>query len=66
VRVRIGSRRAERLGTTFTPTPPGGRDRFWIVPAGEACGPVSVQALGWIEPVPGKRRTGRLRGPGCG
>jgi hypothetical protein len=66
VRVRFGGGRWTRLPTAFTPSPPGGRDRFWVAPAGRRCGAVSVQALGWIEPVPGQRRTGRLGEPGCG
>jgi hypothetical protein len=65
VRVRFGGGRWTRQGTAFTPNPPGGRDRFWVVPAGRRCGAVSVQALGWIEVVPGERRAGRLGEPGC-
>jgi hypothetical protein len=66
VRVRFGGGRWTRLYTTFTPTPPGGRDRFWVVAAGRRCGAVSVQSLGWIERTPGMRRTARLGEPGCG
>jgi hypothetical protein len=66
VRVRIEGRRPITLGTAFTPIPPGGRDRYWIVPAGSACGRVSVQSLGWREVVPDERRGGRLGERGCG
>jgi hypothetical protein len=66
VRVRFGGGSWTRLYTTFTPTPPGGRERFWVVPAGRRCGAVSVQSLGWIERTPGMRRTARLGEPGCG
>lgn len=65
VRVRFGGGRWIRIATAFTPIPPGGRDRFWVAPAGSRCGAVTVQAMGWIDPVPGKRRTGRLGEPGC-
>jgi hypothetical protein len=66
VRVRFGRGGWTRQWTAFTPDPPGGRDRFWVAPAGRRCGAVSVQALGWIEVVPGERRAGRLGEPGCG
>jgi hypothetical protein len=66
VRVRFGRGGWTRQWTAFTPNPPGGRDRFWVAPAGRRCGAVSVQALGWIEVVPGERRAGRLGEPGCG
>jgi hypothetical protein len=66
VRVRLGRGRWIRLDTAFTPRPLGGGDRFWIRPARRGCGAVTVQALGWIDPVPGERRRGRLGEPGCG
>jgi hypothetical protein len=66
VRVRVAGRRARTVPTTFTPTPPGGRERFWILPVRDACGAVSAQSLGWLERVPGERVRGRLGEPGCG
>jgi hypothetical protein len=66
VEVRVGDRAPIRLGTLPTPSPPGGRDRFWITHAGLDCAPVSVQVLGSRSGAPGKRRTGRIGPPGCG
>lgn len=66
VEVRVGDRAPVRLGTLFTPEPPGGRERFWVLHAGVSCAPVSVQALGWRTVTPGKRRAGRIGPPGCG
>ena len=44
--------------TTFTPIPPGGRDRFWVVPAEGDCPNVTVQAIGPNGNVVDERATG--------
>jgi hypothetical protein len=46
VRVRFGGEDWKEVQTTFTPIPPGGRDRFWVVPADGDCTNVTVQAIG--------------------
>jgi hypothetical protein len=67
VEVRVGDRVPVRIGTLPAPSPPGGRDRFWVMHAGNDCARVSVQSLGWASGRPeGKRRKGRIGPPGCG
>jgi hypothetical protein len=50
---------------TTLPSPLGGRDRFWVAPAGLSCAPVSVQALGVRGNPPGSRRSGHIGARGC-
>jgi hypothetical protein len=46
VRALFDGEEAKEVQTTFTPDPPGGRDRFWVVPAERDCENVTVQAIG--------------------
>jgi hypothetical protein len=46
VRVRFAGEDWKEVQTTFTPIPPGGRDRFWVVPSDTDCQNVTVQAIG--------------------
>jgi len=46
LRVRFGGEDWKEAKTTFTPIPPGGRGRFWVVPAEGDCPSVTVQAIG--------------------
>ena len=48
------------------PSPLGGRDRFWVVPAGLSCAPVRVQALGVRGNARRTQRSGRIGPRGCG
>jgi hypothetical protein len=67
VRVRVAGGRGRKVPTIYTPSPPGGRERFWLAPLGDRCGKVSVQVLGWRVLRPGgERRGARLGEPGCG
>ena len=58
VRVRFGGEDWKEVQTTFTPEPPGGRDRFWVVPAENGCRNVTVQAIGPKGTVVDERRVG--------
>jgi hypothetical protein len=58
VRVRFGGEDWREVQTTFTPIPPGGRDRFWVVPAESDCRNVTVQAIGPKGTVVDERSTG--------
>jgi hypothetical protein len=64
VLVRVGDNAPITVGTL--PSPLGGRDRFWVAPAGLSCAPVRVQALGIGGKALGKPRAGRIGPPGCG
>ena len=46
VRVQFEGEEEKEVQTTFTPIPPGGRGRFWVVPAEGDCLNVKVQAIG--------------------
>jgi hypothetical protein len=58
VRVQFEGEEVKEVFTTFTPDPPGGRDRFWVVPAEGDCGNVTVQAIGPKGDVVDERRSG--------
>jgi hypothetical protein len=58
VRVHFGDEETKEVPTTFTPEPPGGRDRFWVVPADGNCRRVTVEALGPGGNVVDERRVG--------
>jgi hypothetical protein len=58
VRVRFGGEDWKEVQTTFTPIPPGGRGRFWVVPADGDCRSVTVQAIGPKGNVVHERRSG--------
>ena len=58
VRVRFGGEDWKEVQTTFTPIPPGGRGRFWVVPAEGDCDKVTVQAIGPKGNVVDERRAG--------
>jgi hypothetical protein len=58
VRVRFGDEETHEVQTTFTPEPPGGRGRFWVVPAEGDCRNVTVQAIGPQGTVVDERRIG--------
>lgn len=58
VRVRFGGEETKEVPTTFTPEPPGGRGRFWVVPAKGDCRDVTVEALGPKGNVVDERRAG--------
>ena len=58
VRVRFGDEDWKQVQTTFTPIPPGGRGRFWVVPADTDCQNVTVQAIGPKGDVVDERSTG--------
>jgi len=58
VRVRFGGEAWKKVQTTFTPIPPGGRGRFWVVPAEGDCENVTVQAIGPKGNVVDDRRVG--------
>jgi hypothetical protein len=45
VRVRFSAQEQGQVPTYPTPIPPGGRGRFWVLPARGDCPVVSVQAL---------------------
>lgn len=64
VEVRVGDRAPVRVATVRGP--PGSRGRLWAFHAGDACTPVSVQALARGTDLPGKRRSGRIGPPRCG
>ncbi|HEX6653881.1 MAG TPA: hypothetical protein VF072_14135, partial [Thermoleophilaceae bacterium] len=61
VRLRFGDQEWKEADTTFTPDPPGGRGRFWVVPAdGDGfCRKVTVQAIGPKGTVVDEHRVGR-------
>ena len=63
VLVHVGVGAPVTAGTL--PSPLGGRDRFWVVPAGLSCAPVSVQALG-VRGTARGTRSGRIGPRGCG
>jgi len=58
VRVRFGGEEWKEAQTTFTPIPPGGRGRFWVVLAQGDCAEVTVQAIGPEGTVVDERGTG--------
>lgn len=61
VRVRFGDQEWKEADTTYTPDPPGGSGRFWVVPAdGDGfCRKVTVQAIGPKGTVVDEHRVGR-------
>jgi hypothetical protein len=56
VRVRFDGEEWRKLQTLPTPEPPGGRGRFWILPATGDGGGVTVQAIGRSGNVVDERR----------
>jgi hypothetical protein len=58
VRVRFEGEDWRRVDTLPTPIPPGGRGRFWVVPATGDGGGVTVQAIGRSGHVVDERRIG--------
>lgn len=64
VSVTVGDQAPATVATL--PSPLGGRERFWVAPAGLNCAAVKVQALGVRGGARGARRSGRIGPPGCG
>jgi hypothetical protein len=62
VRVRFDGEDWHTLQTLPTPDPPGGRDRFWILPAQGDCPLVTVQAIGGSGQVVDEHRAGPAPG----
>jgi hypothetical protein len=58
VRVQFQGEESKEVQTTFTPIPPGGRGRFWVVPADGDCPNVTVKAIGPKGNVVDERRSG--------
>jgi hypothetical protein len=57
VRVRFDGQEQVTLQTIYTPIPPGGRGRFWVLPYAGDCPLVSVQALNVEGQVVDEQRT---------
>ena len=66
VRVRFDGEDWRKLETLPTEDPPGGRGRFWVVPAERDCPGLTIQAIGRYGKVVGEQRLGWSRPPSAG